>query len=282
MENIIAGIVLGSFISFIFLMATSIFKVEEGHCASLESFGEARRDQNGKILLWESGLHFKKPWEKVRALSLMEKTIDLQSEESYFSTMARDGTVLTLTVKLRVKANRDSAEAILYRYKSTMDQLQSYLTGALRNEIANFGEGLDPGDSFIQLRTQQKKFLKSFQDIVKKDLESFGIILLGLDLIDITPPQELATALNGVQTARAEGESLVARAHALREKRLFSARKKLEIAKFESEAAEKEMTVIGSHLQQLKKREVLRDYISRREDEVYQQSKLSIVKKEEL
>jgi regulator of protease activity HflC (stomatin/prohibitin superfamily) len=264
-------------------MFFSAFKVEEGHCASLESFGKARRDSNGKLILWDAGLHSKKPWEKVHALSLMEKTIDLQSSDQHFHTMTQDGTVLTLSVKVRVKAKRERAEAILYQMNDPMDQVQSFLTSSLRNEIANFGEGLDPGDSFIQLRNQQTTFLKSFQNVVSEELEEkFGITLLGLDLIDITPPHELATALNSVQTAQAEGESLIARAHAMREKRLFSAKKKLEIAKFEAEASEKEMNTIGTNLFELKNKKTLQDYVNRREDEVNKQSKLSIIKKEEL
>ncbi|MBC7397669.1 MAG: SPFH/Band 7/PHB domain protein [Bdellovibrionales bacterium] len=279
MENYIIGLAISTLASIAFLTYLSFFKVEEGHSASLSEFGRARRESNGTLTFWPSGIHVKKPWEKVHLLSLMEKTIDLQGEDHSFHTMARDGTTLILKSNVRICADPENAEAILYRVEKPMEQVQDYLTCALRSEVANFGENLDPGEVFIQLRMQQGPFLKSYQGAVADDLRSrYGVRLLGLDLVDMSPPQELAIALNSVQTARADGESMIARAKALRERKLFSAVERLKIAQLESEATEEEMKTIGANLMTLDTSGTLGDYVSRREDEVYRQAKLSIIK----
>jgi regulator of protease activity HflC (stomatin/prohibitin superfamily) len=283
MDTLIYGLISGSITSLAFLGYLSFFKVEEGHVASLSEFGKAKREQNGELRFWPPGIHFKKPWEKVHLLSLMEKTIDLQGEAHSFHTMARDGTTLILKSNVRICADLENAEAILYQVEKPMEQVQDYLTCALRSEIANFGDKLDPGEVFIQLRMQQSWFLKTYQAAVAEDLKSrYGVKLLGLDLVDMSPPQELAIALNSVQTARADGESMIARARALRERKLFSAVERLKISRTESQATEVEMKTIGQNLITLDSSGTLGDYVSRREDEVYRQSKLSIIKEEKV
>ena len=132
------------------------------------------------------------------------------------------------------------------------------------------------------MRNQQAKLRAAFELAASDELcKSYGVKLLGLDLVDMTPPQELANAMNSVQTARADSESLIARAHAVREKRVYSAKMRLEVSQKESSAAELEMVTIGEHLQSLSSNGTLKNYVDRRVTEVFKQSKLSIVKQEQ-
>jgi regulator of protease activity HflC (stomatin/prohibitin superfamily) len=195
--------------------------------------------------------------------------------------MARDGTTLSLQANVRLKANESTAESLIYGIENPMDQIRDYLSCVLRSEIANFGEELDPGDVFIQLRNQQVTLRKAFESAASKELSrTYGVELLGLDLVDMTPPQELANALNSVQTARADSESMIARAKALREKKLYSAKKRLEVAQKEAMASELEMVTVGQNLRNLDQAGTLNDYIQRRKDEVFKQSRISIVRQE--
>jgi len=282
MDPIIVGFIIGTAITFIFLSFYTYFQVEEGHCASVSSFGKAKRNSDGSLLLWEPGMHSKLPWEKVHHLSLMEKKLDLGLDGNPFQTMARDGTTLSIQASVRLRAKKDKADHLLYGIENPMQHIQDFLSCVLRSEIANFGEGLEPGDVFIQLRNQQPELRTAFEAAASTILsENFGVELLGLDIVDLSPPQELANAMNGVQTARADSESMIARAYALREKKLYSAKKRLEISKKEAMAAELEMTTIGQNLLSLFKNGTLSEYVTRRKDEVYKQSKLSIVKQGE-
>jgi regulator of protease activity HflC (stomatin/prohibitin superfamily) len=260
----------------------SYFQVEEGHCASVSSFGKAKRNADGTLQLSGPGMHSKLPWEKSHVLSLMEKKIDLSTDDHPFQTMARDGTTLSVQASVRLRARQDHAEMLLYAIENPMDHIRDYLSCVLRSEIANFGENMEPGDVFIQLRNQQPVLRAAFESAVKKTLEEgYGVELLGLDLVDLIPPQELANAMNSVQTARADSESMIARANALREKKLYSANKRLEVSKKEAMAAELEMVTVGLNLITLQKNGTLAEYVSRRKDEVYKLSRLSIVKQEE-
>lgn len=280
--EIIIGTIVGASVTVLFLIYFSFFKVEEGNIATISSFGKARRARDGKLKLWYPGLYSKLPWEKVKEMSVMEKKLDLSDNENPFLTMAHDGTTLSLQASVRLQAVPEYAESILYGVDSPMDQIRSYLSCILRSEIANFGNQYDPGDVFIQLRNQQNQMRKSFEDAAGNELlKNYGVKLLGLDLVDITPPQELANAMNSVQTARADSESMIARAHAYREKRLYSAKINLEISKKEAEAAEKEMLTIVNNLAVIAKKGTIKDYVNRRILEVYHQSKLSVIKQEQ-
>jgi regulator of protease activity HflC (stomatin/prohibitin superfamily) len=283
METIILGAATGSLVSVAFLAFFSFFKVEEGHCASVTEFGRAHRLPNGKLKLWSPGVYLKKPWEKAHVLSLMEKTIELKGDDHAFHTMARDGTTLSLKSNIRVRALAENAEALLYEIENPMSQIKDYLTCALRSEVANFGEGIEPGEVFIQLRNQQATFLKSYQNAVADELKNrYGVQLMGLDLVEISPPQDLAIALNSVQTARADGESLIARARAMSERKRFAAHERLKISRMEAQATETEMKTIAENLKTLDQTGTLADYVQRRSDEVYRQSKLSIIKEAKL
>lgn len=282
MESAIIGFGYGLITCFVLLVAIlGSFKVEEGHVASLSSFGKALRDSSGNLRLWKAGLHFKMPWHQVHLLSLMEKSLELETNDQPFYAIAQDGTNLILDTQIRVKADETDAESLLYKIQSPITHLQSYLSCVLRNEVANFGENLNPGEAFIRLRNHKRAFTQQYQKASEKQLKSqYGLTLFGLDLVDITPPDELATSLNSVQTAKAEGETQIARAHALRETRLLSAKESLEIAKAEADAAEKEIKTLGDHLAEIKKKGTLADYVTRRENEVYKKSRMSVVRKE--
>lgn len=257
------------------------FKVEEGHVASLTSFGKAMREANGKLKLWQPGLHMKMPWHQAHQFSLMEKSVELRTNDQAFYAIAQDGTNLNLDTHIRIKASEENAEALLYKIENPVKHLKDYLSCVLRNEVANFGDTLSPGEAFIRLRNGKKVFLSQYQKATEKQLKDrYGLELLGLDIVDVIPPEELATSLNSVQTAKAEGEQQIARAYALRETRMLSARESLEIAKAEGAASEKEIKVLGFHLSELKKKGTLLDYVTRRENEVYKKSRMSVVRKD--
>jgi len=282
MENIVIGILIGISFAVLLLSFFSWFSVSEGHIASLSRFGKAIRNDDGRLKLWKPGVHRKLPWEKVHSLSVMEKVLELSDHLHPFHTMARDGTTLSLQASVRLIPDLEHAEALIYGIENPIGQIRDYLSCVLRSEIANFGNEYDPGDVFIQLRNQQAKLRAAFELAASDELcKNYGVKLLGLDLVDMTPPQELANAMNSVQTARADSESLIARAHAVREKRVYSAKMRLEVSQKESSAAELEMVTIGEHLQSLSSNGTLKNYVDRRVTEVFKQSKLSIVKQEQ-
>jgi regulator of protease activity HflC (stomatin/prohibitin superfamily) len=281
MELFIPGFGIGIAIAFILLVPFCYFSVAEGHVASLETFGKAERAPDGTLIIHGPGIHKKKPWQKANTLSVMERIIGVSKDQHTYSTLARDGSTLHLKSKIRIQADPKLTERLLYGVENPIRQVRNFLACSLSGEVAKFGEKASPGDVFLHLRKQKREFLESFSKNSKDHLvRVYGIDLVGVDLIDITPPDELAGSLNSVQTARADADALVAKAEATREKMIYSASENLIIARSKAQAAETEIRVLSEKLAELKTRGSLSEYVDRRKNEVYHQARVAVVKRE--
>lgn len=282
METIILGYLGGFLLLFIYLSTRCFFYVEEGHVAAVSSFGQARRQNSGAVKGYQPGMHNKWPWEVVHPLSLMETSWSLSDENRKLTVMAHDGTVLEVECVVRIRARSEKLEELVFQIRDSQTQIRSFLASSLRNEIANFGVSLPPGDAYIYIRSRRKEFLTQYRKAVESDLAAFGVELLGLDLIDIIPPAELAASLNSVQTAKADAEAWVAKARAIAEQKVYAAKEALEIAKSEAEAVGTGIKVTGEGLRKVQEIGTLSDYVNRRTEELTRKrSKLVVLRQGE-
>src|SRR5882672_4280597 len=100
---LIVGLLAGAVMYLLVLGYRSSFRVEQGYLAVLTNFGAVVSDgEDAKALrLFEPGLHFKWPWQKVHRVAIMEQNLDLSGELGGQMAMAEDGTVLRFDSILR-------------------------------------------------------------------------------------------------------------------------------------------------------------------------------------
>lgn len=221
------------------------------------------------------------PWQHTHQLSMMEKRIKLSNGNTglNFDVLTNDGTVLSFEVYARVKANPRFAEKILYTIRDPETHVIGYLKSIFRKTISTYGRDLEPGEVSLKIRTDLASIYGEIKKYESTMSEKYGIDFLGLDIVDMSAPESLNTALNSVQTAEADAEFIIARALANKEVTIIASKEKLRIATTESEAAQKEILSVGEYLHDLVKKDQIQDYIGRRKTEIFNQSKLTVLNK---
>ncbi len=253
----------------------SVFRVEEGYTAVMTSFGRALFVDGERRLLqtWGPGLHWKKPWQKIYRVSLMERILDMSGKEGGRTAMTKDGTILRLDLKLRYRITADTLYTYLFHFKNPVDQLKGRFSGLVRNAIANFQGGSTNTASLVsydRIRSDLQTLNQSLENFCRKDLsQAYGVEFTAVDLTDILPPDELADALNAVINTQTEMHSQYARAEAECQQRVLASEKGVEIAKAKAEAVETDILTVGTFLAELQKNGTLGKYVERRRAEVH-------------
>lgn len=279
----------------------SYFHVEEGHLAVVTRFGavlqkaahvkglpetkERELSDSKPIKLFKPGAHWKLPWDKVIIFSTMERVIDLSGEEGGKYAMAADGTVLRLDSKIRFFPKESAYYSYLFELKNPMGHIREMFTCIIRNEIANF-EGSSPEEhelmgSYSVIRRDRKQLNDQVEFICRDQIGmSYGIQFLGVDLIDIIPPQELESALNGIQNAKTEAETMYARAEADARQKILASEQGVEIAKVRAESVSSELRTLAQMIRKLMNEGNLDHYLAHRKTELVGDSKLLFMQKE--
>ena len=281
----------------------SYFHVEEGHLAVLTRFGAVllkegaedtapeSKEKNDELVdskpikLFKPGAHWKLPWDKVILFSTMERVIDLSGEEGGKYAMAEDGTVLRLDSKIRFFPKATAYYSYLFELKNPMEHIREMFICIIRNEIANF-KGSTPGEvevlgSYSVIRKDRKKLNQQVEFICRDQIgRSYGIQFLGVDLIDIIPPQELESALNGIQNAKTEAQTIYARAEADSRQKIFASEQGVEIAKVRAQSISMELKTLAKMVQQMIDEGNMDHYLLHRRTELLGDSKMLFMQKE--
>lgn len=286
------GLCLGFALYGAYLVTRLFFRVKEGHLGVVTAFGAAQKS-GGKLRTYGPGLHFKKPWEGVVTVSLMEQNLDLSGQEGGSSAMTEDGTVLRIDSMLRYEPMEAELEEFLFGMVSPNDHITGLFTCLLRNEIANFRlppgrEGLaEPtrfdfatqSGSYALIRRERSQLNELIAQFCRKQIgDRYGVRFNAVDLTDILPPDELADALNAVIHAHTDAEARYFRAEGESQQRILAAERGVQIAKARAEASEMEIRKLGEFLSGLRKSGNLDAYVARRRDEVLSESRVVYMK----
>jgi len=295
------GLLIGTAIYLLVLGYRSFFRVEQGYLGVLTSFGAAVADSEDgeRLRLFEPGLHFKWPWQKVHRVAIMEQNLDLSGEFGGQMAMAEDGTVLRFDSILRFAPAKDRIYAFLFGMKAPLEHITGLFACLLRNEIANFGrsgrdslsrlapaasgpaEGIERASyvendegSYALIRRERHELNRRIEAFCRDQVgQRYGVKFNAVDLTDILPPDELVDALNAVMNAKAEADEGFARAEADCQRQILAAESGVEIAKSRSLAAEREIRTLAMYLDELRKSKTLGFYVQRRRAEVLTQSR---------
>jgi len=294
------GVLLGLGLYALYALSRCFFRVEEGHLAVVTTFGAAEKKQDGTLLTRGPGLHRKLPWQRVRAVSMMEQNLELSGPEGGSSAMAEDGTVLRLDSILRYVPVERELEEFLFGMKKPAEHITGLFTCLLRNEIANFkqpapeGEGEGRGGaqtlaakadfvaragSYALLRRDRARLNEDIARFCREQIgQRYGVRFNAVDLTDILPPDELAEALNAVMNARTEAETRYFRAEGDCQQRVMSAERGVAIAAARASAVETEIRKLGGFLRELAGHDTLDAYVSRRRSEVLSEARALYLK----
>jgi regulator of protease activity HflC (stomatin/prohibitin superfamily) len=301
LSSLLLGISLGALLLGLILTWLSYLRVEEGHLAVLTRFGEVVCEsfqgselsaprkldftESKPVKLFRPGVHWKRPWDQVVVFSTMERVIDLSGEEGGKYAMAADGTVLRLDSKIRFFPKENDYYSYLFELKNPMAHIREMFTCIIRNEIANF-RGEFSGDqdvlgSYSVIRRDRKRLNEQVEFICKDQIGvSYGIQFRGVDLIDIVPPQELEVALNGIQNAKTEAETMFARAEGDTRQKIVAAEQGVEIAKIRAESVAMELQTLAKMIKKLFKDGNIDDYLFHRKTELLGDSKMVFLQRE--
>lgn len=293
---LLMGIALGLLGFMVVVASRCAFRVEEGHLGVLVAFGRAelKGAKEGKDLVtYGPGLHSKKPWQKVKTISIKEQNLDLNAEEGGGTAMADDGTILRLDSFVRYVPVESVLYERLFGVERPLEHITGLFTCLLRNEIANFrgqpGEedgtlsrrfdfGTQAG-SYALIRRERKLLNERIQQFCHEKIDNrYGVRFVAVDLADILPPDELADALNAVMQAQSEAEALLFRAEGECQKRILSSERGVRIAATRASALEIEIKKLASYLEELEQRGVLQAYVERRRSEVTSESRALFLK----
>ena len=290
-EQIFLGFVLGFMVYLIFTLRKIFFQVQEGHIATIISFGKAKSIDSSKVNLkiYNSGLHLKFPWEKIKKISIKEQILDLTMSENATMLMTTDGTLLKIEAKLRYTPLLNNIYSLLFSMEKPKDHIKNFFNGLMHQEIGKFSNAkVLSSDKDIQLRKGSYAILRTERSNLNLQInelcsdkfrEHYGFQFEGIDIIDILPPEELAQALNAVIHAQTEAEKNFALKEAECEQKLLAAKKGIEIAKSKAKSVKAEILTQAKILEKLSEVGTLQEYIQRREIEVYSEAKLSYVKR---
>lgn len=289
------GILIGAAVYGAYVLSRCFFRVEEGHLAVLTAFGAARTEADGaRLRTWGPGLHTKRPWEKVHDIPVMEQALELSGEKGGQTAMAGDGTVLRFDSTLRYVPVRENLGNFLFGLRAPVEHITGLFTCLLRNEIANFRApatataltgspekaALSAGDnSYALIRRERRLLSKRIEDFCHKEIGArYGVQFVGVDLTDVLPPDELASALNAVIAAQNEADAAYARAEAESQQRVLASERGVEIARARALATETEILKLAGFLSELDRQNTLNLYVSRRRAEVMSESRTVYLK----
>ena len=151
---------------------------------------------NGKLKEYNSGLHFKYPWEQIKNKNYLVMEMVSKSHQEDFA--ARDGPNVNVKWSYRYKPNKGMMKTYLETSDSVIDTgIQDIVSGFLSAIIAK----MDAVDAREKITEIQKKIKNSFEKTgrYKKTIEkSYGIDFLELSIADVEYEDR-------VQKARATG-----------------------------------------------------------------------------
>ena len=279
------GFFVGCLAYAVYLLGRCWFRVEQGYLGVLSTFGAAVKE-GGALRTFRPGLHFKRPWQRVHHVAMMEQNLELSGEEGGRTAMTADGTILRFDSILRFQPEESELEQFLFDLRSPHEHITGLFTCLLRNEIADFGPPMEPGAARVPLlsassggsygliRQQRRMLNERIEEFCRTEIgKRYGVRFNAVDLTDILPPDELAAALNAVINAQTEAESLYAHAEAESQQRVVAAERGVEIAKAQALATQREIQTLGRFLEALQREGTLANYVARRRAEVVSQSR---------
>ena len=232
------------------------------------------------------GPYFKWPWEKIHKISIATETVNMAWDPED-ANANRGGTMLEAVTKdqlntglvgqLRFRVNEQNLYAYLFGVKNPPAHVMGFFISILRERIANFEQpprALASGDdsegrelvlagdrggssaiSGISINDLRKN-LRALNDMMDTECASsvarYGVHLDASLITEISPPQDVESALAAINTAHNHVSSDISLAQASADQRIVLSRRAVEIETLRAQAEVEPLRALSDQLGRLR------------------------------
>lgn len=228
------------------------------------------------VVIPPGGPYFKWPWQKVHKVVVSIETLNMATDVED-PNANRNGTLLAAVTKdqldtglkgqIRYRVAEQNLYAYLFGVKRPIVHVMGYFISILRERIANFeaphGQvatgGSQPAEASIVRGISINDLRKNLRDInqhmdeeCRSSAARYGIALDASLITEITPPDEVESALAAINTAHNHVSSEISLAQAAADQKIVQSRKAVEIETLRAQAEVEPLTQLAAQLAELK------------------------------
>ncbi|HEY2945096.1 MAG TPA: SPFH domain-containing protein [Vicinamibacteria bacterium] len=224
------------------------------------------------------GPYFKWPWQRVHKVSVSIETINMATDFEDPSANER-GTVLEAVTKdqlntglkgqIRYRVSEQNLYAYLFGVKRPIVHVMGYFVSILRERIANFEApeaaagaaavasqpaeaSIVRGISINDLRKNMRDLNQHMDEECRSSAARYGIALDASLITEISPPDEVESALAAINTAHNHVSSEISLAQAAADQRIVQSRRAVEVETLRAQAEVEPLTSLATQLAVLK------------------------------
>jgi regulator of protease activity HflC (stomatin/prohibitin superfamily) len=234
------------------------------------------------------GPYFRWPWQQVHKVSIATRTVNMAWDPenpsanhagTLLEAVTKDQLNVGLTGQIRFRVSEDNLYAYLFGVKNPPAHIMGFFVSILRERIANFeaprsqaqiqaaaasspaGGGerhTDPNSiSGISINDLRKN-LRLLNEIMDHECASsvarYGVHLDASLITEISPPQEVESALAAINTAHNHVSSDISLAQAAADQRIVQSRRAVEIETLRAEAEVEPLRALAGQLAALQEK----------------------------
>lgn len=227
------------------------------------------------------GPYFRWPWQEVHKVSIATRTVNMAWDPenpsanhagTLLEAVTKDQLNVGLTGQIRFRVSEDNLYAYLFGVKNPPAHIMGFFVSILRERIANFeapkahgaaataiaadGERhTDPnaisGISINDLRKNLRLLNEIMDHECASSVSRYGVHLDASLITEISPPQEVESALAAINTAHNHVSSDISLAQAAADQRIVQSRRAVEIETLRAQAEVEPLRALAGQLASL-------------------------------
>lgn len=228
------------------------------------------------------GPYFRWPWQEVHKVSIATRTVNMAWDPenpganhagTLLEAVTKDQLNVGLTGQIRFRVSEDNLYAYLFGVKNPPAHIMGFFVSILRERIANFeaprahaaapspapsGDGerhTDPnsisGISINDLRKNLRLLNEIMDHECASSVSRYGVHLDASLITEISPPQEVESALAAINTAHNHVSSDISLAQAAADQRIVQSRRAVEIETLRAQAEVEPLRALAGQLSAL-------------------------------
>jgi regulator of protease activity HflC (stomatin/prohibitin superfamily) len=226
------------------------------------------------------GPYFRWPWQQVHRVSIATRTVNMAWDPenpganhagTLLEAVTKDQLNVGLTGQIRFRVSEDNLYAYLFGVKNPPAHIMGFFVSILRERIANFeaprsqaamaanaarADGMTDANAISGISINDlRKNLRLLNEIMDRECASsvarYGVHLDASLITEISPPQEVESALAAINTAHNHVSSDISLAQASADQRIVQSRRAVEIETLRAEAEVEPLRALAGQLASL-------------------------------
>jgi regulator of protease activity HflC (stomatin/prohibitin superfamily) len=223
------------------------------------------------------GPYFRWPWQQVHRAPISTRTVNMAWDPenpganqagTLLEAVTKDQLNVGLTGQIRFRVSEDNLYAYLFGVKNPPAHIMGFFVSVLRERIANFdaphsqaaqlandarASGMTDANAISGISINDlRKNLRLLNEIMDQECASsvarYGVHLDASLITEISPPQEVESALAAINTAHNHVSSDISLAQASADQRIVQSRRAVEIETLRAEAEVEPLRALAGQL----------------------------------